>query len=70
MNNQDANRIKMKHDLIEILCCPTCKGDLELEIAEEDEREIIRGTLKCRKCNEIYPIEDGIPNMLPPEIRE
>ncbi len=60
----------MKHDLLEILCCPMCKGDLTLEVVEEDEKEIITGTLHCTKCNEDYPIEEGIPNMLPPELRE
>ncbi|KUG18021.1 hypothetical protein ASZ90_012285 [hydrocarbon metagenome] len=47
-----------------------CKGDLILEVFEENESEILAGKLCCRACNEIYPIEDGIPNMLPPELRE
>ncbi len=60
----------MKRDLMDILCCPMCKGDLVLEVMEENEKEIIKGTLYCSKCNEYYPIDDGIPNMLPPELRE
>ncbi|MBC2699690.1 MAG: Trm112 family protein [ANME-2 cluster archaeon] len=60
----------MKHELMEILCCPMCKGDLVLTIDEEDDKEIIKGSLFCGKCNEHYPIEDGIPNMLPPDLRE
>ncbi len=60
----------MKRDLMDILCCPMCKGDLVLEVMEENEKEIIKGTLYCGKCNEYYPIDDGIPNMLPPELRE
>jgi len=55
---------------MDILCCPMCKGDLELEVIEENEKEIVKGTLYCAKCNEYYPIEDGIPNMLPPDLRE
>jgi uncharacterized protein YbaR (Trm112 family) len=47
-----------------------CKGDLELSVVEEDEKEIITGSLKCKKCSEVYPIEEGIPNMLPPDLRE
>ncbi|MEE9236757.1 MAG: Trm112 family protein, partial [Thermoplasmata archaeon] len=27
----------MKRDLMEILCCPVCKGDLELEVDVEEE---------------------------------
>ncbi|MBW6518179.1 MAG: methytransferase partner Trm112 [ANME-2 cluster archaeon] len=60
----------MKHELMEILCCPMCKGDLVLTVDEEDENEIISGSLFCEKCDEHYPIEDSIPNMLPPELRE
>lgn len=58
----------MKRELMEILCCPVCKGDLELEVAREEE-EILEGTLTCKACNEAYPIEDGIPNLLPPDLR-
>ena len=60
----------MKRDLLDILACPMCKGDLILEVFEENESEILAGKLCCRACNEIYPIEDGIPNMLPAELRE
>lgn len=60
----------MKRDLLDILACPLCKGDLILEVFEEDEKEIITGKLLCRPCNESYPIEDGIPNMLPPDLRD
>ena len=60
----------MKKDLMEILACPLCKGDLELDIQEEDEREVVAGSLYCAKCEQRYPIVDSIPNLLPPELRE
>ncbi|MDW7732977.1 MAG: methytransferase partner Trm112 [Methanolobus sp.] len=60
----------MKKDLMEILACPICKGDLVLNVEKEDEKEVISGTLYCSVCNEYYPIEEGIPNMLPPDLRE
>jgi len=59
----------MKKDLMKILCCPVCKGDLDLRIVKEDSKEVLEGTLHCQKCNEDYPIQDGIPNLLPPELR-
>ncbi len=59
----------MKKDLMNILCCPVCKGDLDLRISKEDAAEVLEGTLHCKKCNESYPIQDGIPNLLPPELR-
>jgi uncharacterized protein YbaR (Trm112 family) len=55
----------MKKDLMDIICCPTCKGDLVLEIAKEEAEEVVEGNLKCSACNVSYPIEDSIPNLLP-----
>lgn len=55
----------MKKDLMKIICCPTCKGDLSLSIEKEDEKEIIKGSLSCGNCNVNYPISEGIPNLLP-----
>ncbi len=55
---------------MDILACPICKGDLRLEVEEENEEEIVSGKLICTKCGTEYPIEDGIPNMLPPELRK
>jgi uncharacterized protein YbaR (Trm112 family) len=58
----------MKRELMEILACPLCKGELTLEVIEEDE-EIKEGVLRCAICRLDYPIEEGIPNMLPPDLR-
>ncbi|MFB6078487.1 MAG: methytransferase partner Trm112 [Halarchaeum sp.] len=61
----------MKRDLMDIVCCPLDKHDLELDVEEEDEDgEVLEGTLTCTDCGETYPIEDGIPNLLPPDMRE
>ena len=59
----------MKKELMEILVCPVCKGELKLTVEEEDEKEVIRGSLFCGKCDENYPIVDAIPNLLPPDQR-
>lgn len=60
----------MKRDLMDIICCPLDKAELELAVEEEDGDEVIDGTLTCTECGEVYPIEDGIPNLLPPDMRE
>jgi uncharacterized protein YbaR (Trm112 family) len=59
----------MKKDLMNILCCPICKGDLQLTVKKEEGGEIFEGSLYCPKCKETYPVEDGIPNLLPPGLR-
>ena len=41
-------------DLLSILVCPACKGELIFE-----ETRII-----CPACRKAYPIRDGIPVML------
>ena len=59
----------MKKDLMQILACPVCKGDLDLQIESEDGDDVISGSLNCFACNESYPIEESIPNLLPPDLR-
>lgn len=59
----------MKRDLMDILACPVCKGELELTVDEENEKEIVTGSLFCQQCDQRYPIEDTIPNLLPPDQR-
>ena len=55
---------------MEILACPICKGPLVLNIEEENEKEVITGSLYCASCSEYYQIKDAIPNLLPPQLRE
>ncbi len=45
-------------ELLEILVCPKCKGDLEY--TKEGDRE----ALLCHACRLRYAIEDDIPIML------
>lgn len=52
---------------MDILACPVCKGELVLEVSQEEKGEIITGYLRCGRCQINYPIENGIPNLLPPE---
>jgi uncharacterized protein YbaR (Trm112 family) len=44
-------------ELLEILVCPACKGELDYH-AEPPE------TLTCRGCRLVYAVVDGIPVML------
>lgn len=60
----------MKADLLDILRCPVCRAELRLRADESEKGEILRGVLTCTGCGETYPIEDGIPDMLPPGDRD
>jgi uncharacterized protein YbaR (Trm112 family) len=57
----------MKKEIIKILCCPTCKGDLVLSVEKEEKEDIISGSFTCAHCQATYPITDGIPDLLPRE---
>ncbi len=59
----------MKKSLMDILACPVCKGELELKVEVEEGDEVVTGSLICHACNETYPIDDSIPNLLPPAMR-
>jgi uncharacterized protein YbaR (Trm112 family) len=60
----------MRRSLMDILCCPICKGDLVLSVTKEDEKEILEGGLLCAACKVNYPITEGIPNLLPQSPQE
>ena len=47
-------------ELLDILACPACHGDVDLK-----ENKIV-----CRKCAKKYPIKNGIPVMLIDEAEE
>jgi len=44
----------ISEELMDILVCPACKGDLRQEDPE----------LVCTQCGLRYPVRDGIPIML------
>ena len=59
----------VKKELMDILACPVCKGELELTVVSEEGDDVIQGSLFCAQCDETYPIDDAIPNLLPPQMR-
>ena len=46
----------LSKNLIEILACPKCKGDL---IYKESENFLV-----CKKCRLMYPVQNDIPVMI------
>ncbi len=55
----------MRKQLIEVLGCPICRGDLELSELRPADEEIETGELKCSRCHRRYPIRHGVPIVLP-----
>ena len=58
----------MRKDLVQIVCCPVHKTALKLTVGKADDHgDVVEGTLRCTTCRFDYPIEQGLPNLLPPE---
>lgn len=51
----------ISRELLDILACPQCKGEVTLTPAEDG--------LVCRSCKLLYAIKDDIPIMLIDEAR-
>jgi len=51
----------LEKELIEILACPKCKGDL----LYDNQKEI----LICENCKVFYEIKEGIPILLEEEAK-
>ncbi|SHN63263.1 Trm112 family protein [Desulfovibrio litoralis] len=49
----------LNKELLDILACPVCKGDLELIVIDNQECG-----LSCAACKLVFPIKDEIPIML------
>jgi SAM-dependent methyltransferase/uncharacterized protein YbaR (Trm112 family) len=50
------------------IICPGCSGELALKVFRQDEAEIIEGCLICQGCNNLYPIVQGVPRLLAPDL--
>jgi uncharacterized protein YbaR (Trm112 family) len=54
----------LKKELLNVLCCPRCKGEVQYEPE--------KNTLTCTGCGKVYQIKNEIPIMLvdaPPATR-
>jgi uncharacterized protein YbaR (Trm112 family) len=51
-----TDRMTIPDNLLDILVCPRCRGELEYRPAES--------SLVCATCRLRFPVRDGIPIML------
>ncbi len=56
MAGRQGRTMGLKKELLEILVCPQCKGDIDLN---DDQNG-----LTCQTCRLVYAIKDDIPIML------
>ena len=55
-------KMALDKDILEILACPKCKGDVKLTDSGDG--------LVCNKCKLVYEIKDDIPIMLIDEAKK
>src|SRR5271156_2535177 len=72
---RNANTMFPNDVFLALLCCPSCRQELELTVFAENgkigndsavqdcEDETFEGLLKC-KCGNTYPVIDGVPRFL------
>jgi uncharacterized protein len=53
---EEEYSMAISKDLLDILACPKCKGDIHLNQNNDG--------LVCESCRLVYPIKDDIPIML------
>lgn len=53
----ERSLMTLAQELLDILVCPKCKGDLEYRTEPEEQ-------LVCHTCRLVYRVEDDIPVML------
>jgi uncharacterized protein YbaR (Trm112 family) len=56
LNNLKENTMAVSQELLEILACPKCKGNIHLNDTQDG--------LICDHCKLLYEIKDDIPIML------
>ncbi len=49
----------LSKELLDLLTCPVCKGKI---IPSSDNKHV-----ECSQCRIKYPVENGIPIILPPK---
>ena len=54
----------MKEKYIEFLCCPSCKGNLNLTKKTIIQNRVEEGKLECIDCGNFYEITNSIPRFV------
>jgi uncharacterized protein YbaR (Trm112 family) len=57
----------VKPNLLPLMCCPQCRGDLQLTGINGSNEPLLNGRLACQRCHATFSIESGLPVMLTKE---
>lgn len=57
----------IKREILDLLCCPECRGDLLLTDPTEAVDNVVRGRLACASCGRAYPVVGSIPRFVSAE---
>jgi uncharacterized protein YbaR (Trm112 family) len=61
----------MTKSLLQKLCCPVDKHELEVTIiTETEDDEVLEALMTCPACERYFPVIYGIPVMIPDEYRD
>lgn len=50
----------MRREILGLLACPSCRGDLEIEETAGNYLRVSAGIIRCPQCGVQYPITEGI----------
>ena len=56
--------MKLQKELLDLLCCPQCKGEVVWQDASLANPE---GAFCCAACQLAYPVKQGLPRFLQDE---
>lgn len=59
----------MLKSLLDIFCCPACRGKLSLTAFDQDETRVHEGVFTCAACATVYPVTGDIPRFVPAYVR-
>lgn len=58
----------MRERLLEFIVCPRCRGTLRTVAFRGEGAEVVEGKLVCEACAGAFPVIDGIPRLLGPDL--
>jgi SAM-dependent methyltransferase len=65
----DLDEVAVRSELLDDLVCPT-SGDALRLVGDDSDGRVSDGMLECVVCNRTFPVEHGVPRLVPPDLVE